>query len=87
MNPLFNLVTSFNKGNVLMQAINAAMRGESPEAFMKTLSKSDPRFRNLDMDNLEKTANDLCARSGVDPEALKSQVRSYMNTINGGKST
>ena len=84
MNPLFNLIMGASKGlqnNLFIQAVNAAMRGESAESFMQNLVQTDPRFRGLDPNNLEKTAEDLCRKKGVDSEALKAQIKAQVENI------
>ena len=79
MNPLMSMINSKVGGNkVMLQALNAAMKNESPEDFLRDLAKTDPRFANLDLNNLEKTAQDLCRKNGVDPEALKMQIESFI---------
>lgn len=79
MNPLMSLISNKVGGNkVMLQALNAAMKNESPEDFLRGLAKTDPRFANLDLDNLEKTAQDLCRKNGVDPEALKMQIEGFI---------
>ena len=80
MNPLLSLVRGV-QANPFMQAVNAAMRGESPEEFMKKLAQNDLRLQGLDLNNLENTANQLCELRGVDPEALKQQVKNNINNL------
>lgn len=73
MNPLFQALMGQN--NIMMQAIGAAMRGESPQAFLQNLAKTNPQLQGLDLNNLEQTAHDLARQKGVDETALTEQVK------------
>lgn len=73
MNPLFSLMQN-KQGNPFFQAMGAYLRGESPEQFLHNLAKTDPRFQNLNLDNLEQTANQLCQMQGKNIEDVKTEV-------------
>jgi hypothetical protein len=45
-----------NTPNILLQAIGAAMRGESPQQFMESLARSHPQLKQYDFSNLTQTA-------------------------------
>lgn len=66
--------------NMLMQAIGAMMRGESPQAFLKNLANSNPQLQGLNLDDLEGTARNLCERNGVDMNQLAEQIRGFANS-------
>ena len=78
MNPILSLIGGGTSGfaQIMMKAVGAAMRGESPESFMKGLAKTQPQLQGLDLDNLENTANGLAQKQGKDINALKGQVQS-----------
>ena len=84
MNPILNILGGGISGfaQIMMKAVGAAVRGESPEAFMKGLAKTRPELQGLDLDNLEGTANGLAQKQGKDINALKGQIqteiRKYM---------
>lgn len=84
MNPILKLLGggSGGLGQIMMKAVGAAIRGESPEAFMKGLAQTQPQLKGLDLDNLESTANGLAQKQGKDINAMKAQVqneiRKYM---------
>lgn len=84
MNPLLNLIANSAvktpRITVFMQALNAAKRGESPEEFIKNLAQQDPRFKDIDLNNLEQSAYQLCKQRGLDPELAKTQVESLVNS-------
>ena len=82
MNPLLNMLSGGNGyAQVMMQAIGAAMRGESPEAFMKGLAKTNPQLKGLDLDNLENTAHTLAQKKGVDENKLIDSVKDSVNKL------
>ena len=83
MNPLFSVLSGGGGGymQVLMQAVGAAMRGESPEAFMANLAKTNPQLKGLDMSNLESTAKSIAQQKGVDVNQLTESVKSRVNKL------
>lgn len=83
MNPLLSMLNGGSGGymQIMMKAVGAAMRGESPEDFMQNLAKTNPQLRGLDLNNLEGTANDLANKKGVDINQLTNNVRKTINGI------
>ena len=81
MNPLFNVLSGGGGGymQVLMQAVGAAMRGESPEAFMQKLAQTNPQLRGMDMSNLEGTARSLAQQKGADINQVAESVKNSIN--------
>ena len=77
MNPLLSMLNGGGGGamQIMMQAVGAAMRGESPEAFMKNLARTNPQLKGLDLDNLEGTANKLAQQKGADINTLTESVK------------
>lgn len=69
----------FNMMNnpMMMQAMGAMMRGESPSTFLKNLANSNPQLQGLDLDNLEGTARALCEKNNVNMEQLADQIRDF----------
>ena len=67
-----NSILSFLGVNnsIMMQAIGAMMRGESPQQFMKNLANTNPALRGLDLDNLDATAQKVCREHGVEKIVL-----------------
>ena len=54
-NPILNLLQgSQNQNNILMQAVAAMMRGESPQTFLQNLAKDHPQLQGLDFTNINK---------------------------------
>ena len=81
MNPLFNVLSGGGGGymQVLMQAVGAAMRGESPESFMRNLAQTNPQLKGLDMSNLEGTARSLAQQKGADINQVAESVKNSIN--------
>ena len=84
MNPLFSVLSGGNNGGymqVMMQAVGAAMRGESPENFMSNLAKNNPKLKGLDLTDLEGTAKNLANQKGVDINQVAESVKSSLNKL------
>lgn len=60
--------------SILLQAIGAAMRGESPQAFMKRLANQHPQLKKMNLDDLQGTAQQLAKQNGVDTEGLTKEL-------------
>lgn len=81
-NPMLSLLQGGpNQNNIIMQAVGAMMRGESPQAFMQNLAKNHPQLQGLDLNNLNKTAEDLCAKNGQDINDVKSRINSFIGNL------
>lgn len=77
MNPILSILGGGKTGGyaqIMMQAVGAAMRGDSPEEFMKGLARTRPELQGLDLNNLENTANSIAQKQGKDINALKEQM-------------
>ena len=66
---------------ILMQAIGAAMRGESPQAFMKRLATQHPQLRKMNLDNLPAAAQQLAQQNGVDVDQLAKQLDTMIEPV------
>lgn len=65
---------------MIMKAMGAMMRGESPSDFLKNLANTNPQLQGLDLDNLEGTARALCEKNNVNMEELANQIRGFANS-------
>ena len=65
---------------MMMQALGAMMRGESPQAFLKNLANTNPQLQGLDFDNLESTAKALCDKNNVNMNELADKIREFANS-------
>ena len=60
--------------NILMQAFGAAMRGESPQAFIQNLANTDPRLKAVDLNDLYGSAQKLAQEKGVNLDDVTKQL-------------
>ena len=83
MNPILSMLSGGGGGymQIMMQAVGAAMRGESPESFMTGLAKTNPQLKGLDLSNLEGTANALAKQKGADMGQLTESVKATINKL------
>ena len=51
--------------SMMMSAMGAMLRGETPQAFLKNLANSNPQLQGLNLDDLEGTARSLCQKNNV----------------------
>ena len=78
MNPLMMLTG--NNNNMMMQALGAMMRGESPRSFIKNLANNNPQLQGLNLDDLQGTAKTLCEKNNVDMGQLADKIREFANS-------
>ena len=74
------LMNLFGGNSMMMSAMGAMMRGESPSTFLKNLANTNPQLQGLDLDNLEGTARALCDKNNVNMEQLAEQIRGFANS-------
>lgn len=72
--PITQQVATQKSPNILMQAIGAALRGESPQDFMSRLAQQHPELKQYDLSNLQQTAQQVCQQNGVDIQNAISQI-------------
>lgn len=81
-NPLFSLLGGGNGGtSILLQALGAAMRGESAQDFMTRLANERPELRQVDLSDLPGSAQKLCQKNGIDPNELAQKVDSVIDPM------
>ena len=73
MNPL----SMFGGNNMMMQALGAMMRGESPKDFLKNLANTNPQLQGLNLDDLEGTARSLCEKNNINMNELASKIQDF----------
>ena len=71
---------NFMNNPMIMKAMGAMMRGESPSDFLKTLANTNPQLQGLNLDDLEGTARSLCEKNNVNMEQLADQIRGFANS-------
>jgi hypothetical protein len=65
---------SISGGSILLQAVGAAMRGESAQTFMKRLANQHPQLKKMNLDDLQGTAQQLCQQKGINPDDLAKKL-------------
>lgn len=79
MNSLLSMLGGLGGGggtNILMQAFGAAMRGESPQAFIQNLANSHPQLKAVDLNDLYGSAQKLAQEKGVNLDDVTKQIDS-----------
>lgn len=78
MNNLFSMLGGLSNSaggtNILLQAVGAALRGESPQAFMKRLANQHPQLKKMNLDDLQGSAQQLCKEKGVNPDDVAKDI-------------
>lgn len=65
----------------MMQALGAMLRGESPQSFLQNLAKTNPQLQGLDLNNIDKTAEELCNKNGEDYNKAKASMREKLSQL------
>lgn len=82
MNPIMNLFGNQQAGTtILMQAIGAALRGESPQKFMKNLANTHPQLKRMNLDDLYGTAQQLCQERGMNADDLAKNIDNVIDPM------
>lgn len=86
-NPILEQITrSQNPGNtIMMQAVGAMLRGESPQSFLQNLARTNPQLQGLDLSNPDKAAEELYKKNGEDYSSAKSSLREKINQFIANK--
>ena len=64
-----------SNGNLMLQAMGAMMRGESPQAFMQQLASTNPALRGIDLNDINGSAQKLCRERGIDADKLAAEIK------------
>lgn len=80
-NSLLSLFGGDGASSILMQAVGAALRGESPQAFMKRLANQHPQLRKMNLDDLQGTAQKLCQQNGVSASEVAKSIDSTIDPL------
>ena len=73
-NPILQMLGGNPQSNIMMQAVGAMLRGESPQTFLQNLAKSNPELQGLDLSNPSQAAEKLYKDKGQDISAAKSSI-------------
>jgi len=66
-------------GNLIMfQAIGAALRGESPQSFLKNLAKQHPQLKRINYEDLQGSAQQLAQQNGMSIDEVTKQIDQFI---------
>lgn len=79
MNPLMQMMSGGSAGNIdfmsiLMQMVGAAIRGESPQAFLKRLANQHPAMKKVNFNDLTGSAQTLAKENGMDIDDVQRKL-------------
>ena len=66
---------------ILFQAVGCAMRGESPQKFMKNLANSHPQLKKMNLDDLMGSAEQLAHEKGYNLDDVKADLDQKINPM------
>ena len=73
-NPILQMLNGSQQSNIMMQAVGAMIRGESPQSFLQNLAKNNPALQGLDLSNPGAAAEQLYKDKGQDINAAKTSI-------------
>ena len=79
-----SLMSIFGGGgsNMMMQAIGAFMRGESPQDFLRNLANTRPELRGIDLNDINGSAQRICQEHNLDANKLTAEIKQKISTMN-----
>jgi hypothetical protein len=81
-NPLFSFLSGGNDAaSILLQAVGAAMRGESAQDFMSRLANQRPELRQINLNDLQGSAQALCQQKGIDANELSKKIDGVIEPV------
>lgn len=88
LNPILQMLSSGSQtpqNDIMMQAVGAMLRGETPQSFLQNLAKTNPELQGLDLSNPTQAAEKLYQDRGQDINAAKSSIMDKVNAFIGKK--
>lgn len=82
-NPILQMLSGSQnpQSNIMMQAVGAMMRGETPQSFLQNLAKTQPELQGLDLNNPSQAAEKLYSDKGQDINAAKSSIMDKVSSF------
>ena len=83
-NPILQMLQSGSQNpqsNIMMQAVGAMLRGETPQSFLQNLAKTNPALQGLDLNNPSMAAEQLYKDKGQDINAAKTSVMDRVSSF------
>ena len=75
-NPILQMLSGSQnpQSNIMMQAVGAMLRGETPQSFLQNLAKNNPELQGLDLNNPSQAAEQLYKDKGQDINTAKTSI-------------
>lgn len=70
-----------NMPSILLQAVGAALRHESPQDFMARLANQHPQLKQYDLNNLQMTAQQICQEKGVNMQDTINKIDTIVGPV------
>ena len=82
-NPILQMLSGSQnpQSNIMVQAVGAMMRGESPQSFLQNLAKTNPMLQGLDLNNPSMAAEQLYKDKGQDINAAKNTIMDKVSSF------
>lgn len=80
-NPLLSFLSGQGGTNILFQAVGAAMRGESAHDFMQRLANERPELKQINLADLQGSAQALCQQRGINPNNLAQKIDGMIDPV------
>jgi len=80
-NPILQMLNGNQTSNIMVQAVGAMMRGESPQSFLQNLAKTNPMLQGLDLNNPSMAAEQLYKDKGQDINAAKNTIMDKVSSF------
>lgn len=80
-NPLMGFLSGMGGTNILLQAVGAAMRGESAQDFMQRLANERPELKQINLGDLQGSAQALCQQRGIDATDLAKKIDGVIDPV------
>lgn len=75
-NPILQMLSGSQtpQSNIMVQAVGAWLRGETPQSFLQNLAKNNPQLQGLDLNNPSQAAEQLYKDKGQDINTAKTSI-------------
>jgi len=83
-NPILQMLSGSQQtpqSNIMMQAVGAMLRGESPQSFLQDLAKTNPQLQGRDLSDPNKLAETLYTEKGQDINAARSSIMDKISSF------
>ncbi len=82
-NPILQMLSGSQnpQSNIMMQAVGAMLRGETPQSFLQNLAKNNPQLQGLDLNNPSQAAEQLYKDKGQDINTAKTSIMNRVSAF------